>query len=252
MKAINRRRLILGSLYALALLIFFSPVYMYFSHDVGELEKMYPTNLQESSEDPEYVLKKAKPSNWVNLNQISSYGKWAIILSEDWSFYNHEGIDIEQMKTAINEMMSASRFRGASTITQQMVKNVFLSESRTIWRKFHEIILAQKVEKVLTKQRILEVYLNVIEYGPSVYGIKKASWYYFKKSPSQLTPREASFLAMLLPSPKKYHVSFRKKSLTKFARKRIKAILTKMRMAKILTPDQYNYEVNSRMSWERN
>jgi monofunctional biosynthetic peptidoglycan transglycosylase len=251
MKAINRRRLILGSLYTFALLIFFSPLYMYFSYDVGDLETMYPTNIQEGAEDPEYILKKERPSNWVNLSQISSYGKWAIILSEDWAFYDHEGIDLEQMKTALNEMMSASRFRGASTITQQMVKNVFLSESRTIWRKFHEIILAQKVEKVLTKQKILEVYLNVIEYGPAIYGIKKASWYYFKKSPSQLTAREASFLAMLLPSPKKYHVSFKNRVLTKFAQKRIKAILTKMRMAKILTPDQFNYEVNSRMSWER-
>jgi monofunctional biosynthetic peptidoglycan transglycosylase len=251
MKAINRRRFILGLLYTGALLIFFSPLYMYFSYDVGDLEKMYPTNMREGAEDPEYVLRKERPSNWVNLNQISSFGKWAIILSEDWAFYDHEGIDVEQMKTAINEMMSASRFRGASTITQQMVKNVFLSESRTIWRKFHEIILAQKVEKVLTKQRILEVYLNVIEYGPSVYGIKKASWYYFKKSPSQLSPRDAAFLALLLPSPKKYHVSFKNRKLTKFAQKRIKAILTKLRMAKVITPDQYAYEVSSRMNWER-
>ena len=250
MKAINRRRLLLGTIYTLALLIFFSPLYMYFSEDVGDLEKMYPTNVREGSEDPEYKLKKERPSNWVNLNQISSYGKWAIILSEDWAFYDHEGIDIAQMKTALNDMMSSTRFRGASTITQQMVKNVFLSDSITFWRKFHEIILAQKVEKVLTKQRILEVYLNVIEYGPSIYGIKKASWHYFKKSPSQLTAREAAFLAMLLPSPKKYYVSFKNKQLTKFAQLRIKAILTKLRMAKVITPDQYSYELSSRMSWE--
>jgi monofunctional biosynthetic peptidoglycan transglycosylase len=250
MKVINRRRLILVSLYGTILLIFFSPLYMYFSHDVSALSSMYPTNVSTDVKQPQYELRKKKPDNWVSLSQISTFGKWAIILSEDWAFYDHSGIDIEQMKTALNEMVSAERFRGASTITQQMVKNVFLSDSRSLWRKFHEIILAQKVEKVLTKQKILEVYLNVIEYGPGIYGIKKASYHYFHKHPSAMTPRESAFLAMLLPSPKKYYVSFKKKVLTQFAQKRIQAILVKMRMGKILTPEEYAFEVSSKMSWE--
>jgi monofunctional biosynthetic peptidoglycan transglycosylase len=155
MKAITKRRLTLGGLYGALLLIFFSPVYMYFSHDVSELNYKYPTNVAPKNEEPLYVLKKERPKVWVGLNQISTYGKWAIILSEDWAFYQHEGVDIEQMKTAFQEMLTAERFRGASTITQQMVKNIFLSDDRTLWRKFHEIILAQKVEKAVSKNKIL-------------------------------------------------------------------------------------------------
>ncbi len=233
------------------LLVLFSPVYMYFSRDVLPLTTEYP-HIQIKDKGLREIIFSAKmPKSWVSLNQISSYGRWAIILSEDWAFYQHEGVDIEQMKVAFAEMLDGSRFRGASTITQQMVKNVYLSESRTLWRKLHEIILAFKVEKVLSKARILEIYFNCIEYGPGIYGIKNASYHYFKKHPSSLSPREAAFLAMLLPSPKRYYVSFKKRRLTKFAQIRIKAVLTKMRMGKIISPEQYESELGRKFNWER-
>ena len=199
---------------------------MYFSHDVLKLKTEYPHIQIKDKDERDVSISAKKPKNWVALNQISSYGRWAIVLSEDWAFYQHDGVDVEQMKVAFSEMLDGSRFRGASTITQQMVKNVYLTESRTVWRKLHEIILAFKVEKVLSKARILEIYFNCIEYGPGIYGIKNASYHYFKKHPSGLSPREAAFLAMLLPSPKRYYVSFKKKRLTKFAKIRIKAVLT--------------------------
>jgi monofunctional biosynthetic peptidoglycan transglycosylase len=148
-------------------------------------------------------------------------------------------------------MVKGDRFRGASTISQQMVKNVYLSESRTPWRKIHEIILTHKVEEALSKDRILEVYLNSIEFGPAIYGIKEASYHYFKKHPSELSPREGAFIAMLLPSPKKYYVSFKKKSLTKFAQGRIKAILRKMKMAKIISEERMQTELVTPFSWEQ-
>jgi monofunctional glycosyltransferase len=131
-----------------------------------------------------------------------------------------------------------------------MIKNVFLNDRRTFWRKVHEIILALKVEKVLTKQQILEVYLNVIEFGPSVYGIKDASFHYFNKHPSELGPREAAFLAFLLPSPKGYYRSYRKKKLTPFAQERVKKILQKLRMAKIISPEEFEYELFRTFEWE--
>lgn len=229
-----------------------SPLYMYFSHDVEKLNTLYPHIKKPTSEVPEYELRTGRPKSWVGPKEISSYAKWAIIFSEDWSFYRHQGIDLEQMKVALNEMADGERFRGASTITQQMVKNVFLSEDRTLWRKVHEIILAQKVEKVLTKARILEVYLNVIEFGPGIYGIKKASYHYFRKHPSDINPKEAAFLAMLLPSPKRYYISYKHKKLTNFARKRVNSILVKMRMGKVLSIDQYETQKNSKLSWEKN
>lgn len=228
------------------------PLFMYFSHDVEKLKEEYPHPVLEGNEVKEFTISSKRPKKWVSLNDMSKFAKWAIILSEDWGFYQHEGVDIEQIKVALSDMVAARKFRGASTITQQMVKNVYLSEDRTLWRKLHEFILAQKVEKVLSKRRILEIYLNCIEYGPGIYGIRDASYHYFKKHPSALNPREGAFLAMLLPSPKRYYVSFKTKKLTFFAKARINTILGKMKMAKILSPEELERQKNARLSWEKN
>jgi monofunctional biosynthetic peptidoglycan transglycosylase len=223
---------------------------MYFSHDVEKLNTSYP-HLKIENKEVKIEFKNSIPKNWIPLKKISKYARWAIIFSEDWSFYNHEGIDLEQIKVALNDMVEEKKFRGASTITQQMVKNVFLTDDRTLWRKIHEVILAQKVEKAISKERILESYLNVIEFGPGIYGIKQASRHYFKKHPSEITPREGAFLAMLLPSPKRYYLSFRRKELTRFARARVRSILEKMRMGKIITPEQYVLESQTKFNWEK-
>jgi monofunctional biosynthetic peptidoglycan transglycosylase len=106
------------------------------------------------------------------------------------------------------------------------------------------------VEKELSKKRILEIYLNCIEYGPGLFGIREASQHYFKKAPSDLTAKESAFLAMLLPSPKKYYVSFKKRELTKFAKSRIQAILKKMKMGKVISQEQLESELATPLSWE--
>lgn len=250
MKASTTRTFTFRLVYLGITLVLLSPLYMYFSHDVAELARRYPA-FKVQDEKVSYHIQDARPDYWVKLRGISRYVKWAIILSEDWSFYHHEGIDVEQIKVALSEMVSLGRFRGASTITQQMVKNIFLSEDRSIWRKIHEMILAQKSERSLSKDRILEIYLNSIEFGPGIYGIRKASYHYFRKHPSELGAKEAAFLAMLLPSPKRYYVSFRKKELTPFARKRINTILGKMKMGKVISGDQLQTLKSSRLAWEK-
>ena len=226
------------------------PFAVYYSHDVEKLITQYPEFKLNKNEVERYYIVKNKPRYWVRLNEISAYGKWAIILSEDWAFYQHKGIDIEQLKIAVSDGLKEGKLRGASTITQQMVKNVYLDGSRSFFRKFKELIITYKVEKFLNKQRILEIYLNSIEFGPGIWGIRHASYHYFKKHPSQLNPREASFLAMLLPSPKRYYESFRRKSLTKFARVRVNATLTKLKMAKVISQDEYVFYRQFKMSWE--
>jgi monofunctional biosynthetic peptidoglycan transglycosylase len=223
---------------------------MYFSEDTEKLKSEYP-HLEMDNRDPYFVIKASRPLSWVNLGQISSFARGAIVLSEDWGFFEHNGIDVDQIKVAVQEMIEGHRFRGASTITQQMIKNLYLSNSRTILRKLHEIILAQKVERVLSKNKILEIYLNIIEFGPGIYGIKAACYHYFKKNPSSIDPREGAFLAMLLPSPKRYYLSYKKRKLTTFARKRINAILEKMRMGKVINSSQSREYKLSRLSWER-
>jgi monofunctional glycosyltransferase len=246
---VNSKKLIKSLLLFSALLVLAAPLYMYFSHHVQRLELEYP-HLLRQQDFVEYEIKATRPKNWVNLKDISQYARWAIVLSEDWAFYQHEGIDLEQMKKALEQMVKQEKFRGASTITQQLIKNLYLSHERSLWRKLHEIILATKLERALSKERILELYLNAIEYGPGIYGIREASFHYFKKAPAGLSPREGAFLAMLLPSPKRYYRSFRQKKLTTFARHRVNMILTKMRMAKVLTPEEFSAEREARFSWE--
>ena len=223
----------------------------YFSTDVDQLNRKYPHVTISQSAEVEVEIKPGKPNYWVNLKEISPYAKWAIIFSEDWSFYQHEGIDLEQIGEALREIVDGARFRGASTITQQMVKNIYLTNSRTIARKLEEAVLAHKVEKALRKDKILEIYLNSIEYGPRIYGIKAAAQHYFKKTPAEIGPREAAFLAMLLPSPKRYYISFQTKRLTGFAQGRIRAILQKMRMGKVISPEEYKIELKRPLSWEK-
>lgn len=249
MKVPERKWLITFGILSIFLISCLLMTVMYFSHDGKELLTSWPVRTS-LDDDAHIEFRKSRPKSWVSLNAISSYAQAAIVLSEDWGFYQHDGFDKEQMKIALEEAASGGRVRGASTITQQMVKNVWLTEDRTLWRKLHEFILAYKVDRDLPKKKILEVYLNVIEFGPKIYGIGNAARHYFGKSPSQITPREGAFLAMLLPSPKKYYVSFRKKRLTKFAKKRVGQILVKMRMGKAITPERYKDELDSKFSWE--
>jgi monofunctional biosynthetic peptidoglycan transglycosylase len=224
--------------------------WIYLSFDGEKLKTHYPHRTIGSGQTSVFVLKKTRPSNWVSLDQVSPGAKWAIILSEDWGFYQHEGVDLGQVMIALEDILMKRGFRGASTITQQLIKNVFLTQERSIWRKTREIILARKLEKSLSKARILESYLNVIEYGPGIYGIRKASSHYFGKHPSALTPKEGAFLAMLLPSPKRYYQSFQKKKLTSFAKARINEILSKMKMAKIITGAERDHWVQTPFIWE--
>ena len=140
---------------------------------------------------------------WTPSASIPSEMKWAVILAEDAGFYKHEGIDVKAIKNAIKYDLEKKSFaRGASTITQQVAKNLFLSREKTLTRKVKELYLAKRMEQELTKGRIIELYLNVIELGPMVYGIGHGAHYYFNKPPESLTPRECAFLAAMLPGPR--------------------------------------------------
>jgi monofunctional biosynthetic peptidoglycan transglycosylase len=225
--------------------------YMYFSVDVNELNSHYP-HVVVLEKGADYEMKPKAPHYWVRLDQISKMGKWAVILSEDWGFYDHDGVDFKQLQKAIEESVKEGKLvRGASTISQQVVKNVFLSSRRSVIRKVHEIILARKMEQYVPKHKILEVYFNIVELGPKIYGIRNASYHYFGKHPSALNPREAAFIAMLLPSPVKYSESFRRKKLSPFVQRRIRDILLKMKMAKLITEEERQLWLDSRFDWEQ-
>jgi len=147
---------------------------------------------------------------WTPSENIPTEMKWAVIVAEDANFYRHEGIDVKAIREALRYDLEKKRLaRGASTITQQTAKNLFLSREKSITRKVEELYLAKRMEQVLTKGRILELYLNIVELGPMVYGIGHGARYYFDKPAGALTPRECAFLAAMLPGPQKAYNPYR-------------------------------------------
>lgn len=138
---------------------------------------------------------------WVPIEEISPNLQYSVIMSEDGQFCSHWGIDWREMKSVIDDAMAGEETRGASTIPMQAVKNLFLWNSRSFIRKALEAPLAVYFDGVLTKKRILEIYLNVVEWGPGIYGAQSASLYHFGKAAADLTPREAALLAVSLPNP---------------------------------------------------
>lgn len=177
---------------------------------------------------------------YVPLKNISSKLQRAIILTEDSAFYTHKGFDEEGLTRCYEKLKETHKITcGGSTISQQLAKNLFLYKDKTFVRKGLEALITFKLEKTLTKKEILERYLNVVQFGKDIYGVKQAAKYYFKKHPSELDVVESAFLAMVLPNPEKYSKSYYRKDLTKFARKRISGIVRDMHRYKMLTDDDY-------------
>lgn len=142
-------------------------------------------------------------NEWVDLKNISIHLQEAVLVSEDDRFFDHEGIDTEAIEKSIELNLKKKKYvRGGSTLSQQIIKNLFLSSEKHLSRKVKEIILTLLMEKILDKERILEIYLNKIEWGPHIYGAEAASQYYFKKNASELSASEAAYLAAMIPNPK--------------------------------------------------
>jgi monofunctional biosynthetic peptidoglycan transglycosylase len=143
---------------------------------------------------------------WVPYDSISPHLKRAVLVAEDIGFFSHRGFETTEIKEAIRDALSGERsLRGASTITQQLAKNLWLSPSRSLLRKLKEAALTYQLEHELSKRRILELYLNVVEFGPGVYGAEAAARYYFGKPAAALDPREAALLAAGLPRPSRWN-----------------------------------------------
>jgi len=143
--------------------------------------------------------------SWVPMESISKNLSLAVVSSEDQNFLNHYGIDFKAIKRVVEDSITGKkRLRGASTITQQTAKNVFLWPGRSWVRKGFEVYFTLLVEIVWSKERILEVYLNSIEMGNGIYGAEAASRYYFKKSAKELSKTQAATIAAILPNPREY------------------------------------------------
>jgi monofunctional biosynthetic peptidoglycan transglycosylase len=143
-----------------------------------------------------------RDQRWVPYSRISTHLKKAVIVTEDSAFWTHQGIDYEQLREAVEENLERMEFaRGASTITQQLAKNLYLSPSKNPLRKLRELLITRRLEAELSKQRILELYLNVIEWGDGVWGAEAAARRYFHTSAAALTPAQSALLAAAIANP---------------------------------------------------
>lgn len=146
---------------------------------------------------------KSRP--WIALSKISKNLQQAVIAAEDGRFYQHQGVDWEEMKKSFEKDWAKKKYlRGSSTISMQLIKNLYLPRQKILSRKVVEVALALWMEQWVSKDRILEIYLNSIEWGEGIYGVEMASQNYFKKSASQLSQQEALFLASIIPNPKRW------------------------------------------------
>jgi monofunctional glycosyltransferase len=186
-----------------------SLVYLASVPDVSKLKKENPGK----TAFMEYREKEAKErgkryrihQTWVPLSRISPYLVKAVLIAEDDKFWRHEGFDYEAIQKAVERDIKSMKFKfGGSTLSQQLAKNLFLSPVRNPFRKLREAILTWRMEKALSKKRILEIYLNVVEWGEGIFGVEAASRQFYAKPSSELTPEEASKLASVLPNPRKY------------------------------------------------
>ena len=140
--------------------------------------------------------------DWISIDELPAHMPLAVVASEDQRFPSHIGLDFISIRKALDKYGDGEGLRGASTITQQTAKNIFLWPGRSFVRKGIEASLALGLEAIWGKKRILEVYLNVAEFGKGIYGVEAASQYYFKRSASRLTKNQAARLAVMLPSPR--------------------------------------------------
>lgn len=178
--------------------------------------------------------------NYVPLSQISKNIQNAVLITEDSGFYSHNGFDTDGIQRCLEKFKEKRKIVcGGSTLTQQLAKNMFLNKDKSFIRKGLEALITIQMERNLTKKEIFERYLNVVQFGKNVFGVKQASQFYFQKLPSTLTVPEGAFLAMVLPNPDKYSQSFYRKDLTKFARHRLDQIIDRMQQYSRISSDDY-------------
>lgn len=207
-------------------LYFFAMVCWYSQFNPGTTSFMRQQLSQLREKNPNATLK----HQWVPYDRISRHLKRAVVASEDANFSVHNGVDWEGIERAYERNNRRSKVvGGGSTITQQLAKNLFLSGSRSYVRKGQELVIAFMLETVMSKERILELYLNVVEYGRGVFGAEAAARHYYKTSAANLGQAQAARLAVMLPNPRYYD----KHGTTNYLQRRTNAIMRQMRFAEV-------------------
>lgn len=148
---------------------------------------------------------KNKPYRWTKINSVNRDLLYAVVFAEDSRFFEHSGVDSDALIDAIFvNIKKGKKSLGGSTITQQVVKNLYFTNEKSYLRKLREMALSFEMERKFSKNEILELYLNIAEFGMDIYGVDQASRYYFRKTPKQINAGEGAYMALMLPSPRKY------------------------------------------------
>ncbi|MEK6592397.1 MAG: monofunctional biosynthetic peptidoglycan transglycosylase [Pseudomonadota bacterium] len=221
-------RLVLLALIALVLIQFWFLVHIwYWAGHNPESTAFMESRLERMREkNPQAGLR----HQWVPYNRISNNLKRAIIAAEDAKFLDHEGFDWEAIQKAYEKNLKKGKVvSGGSTISQQLAKNLFLSGDRTWWRKAQEAVITVMIETVLSKRRILEIYLNVIEWGDGVFGAEAAARFHYGISAANLGSEQAARLAAMVPSPRRYAPGRE----TAYLQRRAEIILSRMNAAQV-------------------
>ena len=218
-----------GILFAIFLAIqlgFFVQIWWWTAHRPGDTSFMERRLDELRAKDRGAVLKQV----WVPYAAISDDLKRAVIVAEDAKFADHEGFDWEGIQKAMEKNQKKGKIvAGGSTITQQLAKNLFLSGERSWWRKGEEAIITAMLEATLSKERIFEIYLNVVEWGNGIFGAEAAARHYFGIGAAGVTGRQAALLASILPSPRR----FEKKLDSAYLQKRVEIIVARMPQAQV-------------------
>ena len=226
-----------------ALALAASAAYLLWLPDVSEFKRKNPastayTRLRER-EARRAGRKPRIQMVWVGWESISEHLKHAVLTAEDDAFYRHDGVDWEAVRAAVRKDWGQKRLAyGASTITQQVARNLYLSPSKNPLRKLKELLIARRLERTLGKRRIFELYLNIAEWGKGLFGAEAASQAYFGKHASQLTIDEAVALAVVLPNPRRY----RPVDASRYVARNSARVLARLRASGYLTDEERDLE----------
>ncbi len=208
-------------------------------------DQMWANHVAESGEialfDSEGKTEFTAHGQWRTLDELPPFVPAAVLSAEDTTFFEHDGVDWQGLRLAmVDNIEEGALVRGGSTITQQVAKNLFLTHDRTISRKLQEAFLTWRVEQVLTKEEILELYLNIVEWGPEIHGIDGAARHYFDHSPAQMSPVEAVMLASILPNPIRFGGAIYTGYLPSSREGKMRRVLENMRFLDDLSWDAYH------------
>lgn len=229
--------------FTVVILVLTGWVYLFFQYrSLPKLAQMDFQNLKTlATQKVHSRLEVKRPYSWTGISEIHRDYLYSIVMSEDSGFFEHSGLNVDAMIDSLAENIKERRLAyGASTITQQVVKNLFLTQEKSFLRKLKEIIITRSLEKRFSKNQILELYLNLAEFGPDLYGVRAAATRYFGKTPSEINAAEGAFLALMLPSPRRNHYAiFQNKNLTSARRHKIHRVLNDLLYNEYISEEQY-------------